>query len=656
MADDYADDASTSGFLPVNGSVTGHIDSETDADWFRLDLKAGAAYAFTATAADGSEPGIYVYGRGGIPYIMYTNAPGYLNTNVLTTPYSWVDDDQFYLYVKNAHAVDYTVGVRRLADDYLNDIRAAIPLAVGTSVGAQIDYRGDEEYFRVAAVKGSTYKIRLTADGGVLPTDAALKITGSYGWADISYSTENGAAVMTLKAAETQDYYVMVDTAPDVAVAAPVKYHVAMTGNVVTLPPDDYADSFTAAQQLAPGGMAHARLDYAGDEEYFRFAATAGTTYTIRLAADSGVLPSDVKLWRASVESNPQADAYLDGTTMVLQVKAWSSGTIYIGVEAREGSPLAAPLPYHVTMTTASATTPPPATDATPPTLRTVSGTVDGDLTLTFSEALKTDEGRIEFYDAGGNISSAVWLFQPSVTAQGGAVTYHPLHNMLAGTYTLKLVGITDLAGNALNASTSLVLDSTADGGHAVSRPGPLVGSGDNDSAVLQGWLEDYTIARVADDVYDIGGWGATTRAEGIERVMFTMSDDVVALSQKGQLGQAWRLYQAAFDRAPDKGGLGYWLSQQQKGLSLDDVAQNFLQSKEFVERYGVQSNAEFVSTLYHNVLHREGDAGGFAFHVGTLDAGASRANVLSTFSESPENQAQVASLIGNGIVYTPYG
>lgn len=656
MADDYADDRTTTGILPMNGSVQGHIDSSTDQDWFRLDLKAGAAYLFSARASDGSEPEIYVYGPGGVPYIMYTNAAGYLNTNALTTPYSWVDDDQFYLYVKNSYAIDYTVGVRQLADDHLNDIRAAIPLAVGSSVGAQIDYSGDEDYFRVAAVKGSTYKIKLTADGGTLPAGAALKITGAYGWADIAYSTENGAPVLTLKADQTQDYYFLVDTDPNEAVAAPLKYHVAMTGNVAQLPPDDYGNSFAAAQALAPGGTAHARLDYAGDEEYFRFDGTAGTTYTIRLAADSGMLPSDVKLWRASVESQPQADAYLDGATMVLQVKAYSTGTIYIGVEARDGLPLAAPLPYHVTMTAGTATTPPPAVDTTPPALRSATGTVDGQLTLTFSEALKSGQGIVSIYDSAGNLYDSLGLFAPNVTVQGGTVTYHPLHTMLAGSYTLKLSGISDLAGNALDTTASLVLDSSADGGHAVSRPGPLVGTGDNDTAVFDGSLESYSITRVANGVYDIGGWGATTRTSGIERVMFTMSDDVLALSQNGQLGQAWRLYQAAFDRAPDKGGLGYWLYQQQKGLSLDDVAQNFLTSKEYVERYGTQTNAEFVNSLYHNVLHRDGDAGGFAFHVGTLEHGASRADVLTTFSESPENQAQVAGLIGNGILYTPYG
>ena len=35
---------------------------------------------------------------------------------------------------------------------------------------------------------------------------------------------------------------------------------------------------------------------------------------------------------------------------------------------------------------------------------------------------------------------------------------------------------------------------------------------------------------------------------------------------------------------------------------------------------------------------------------------GGSTAGVLAAFSESPENQAAVIGVIGNGILYTPYG
>ena len=68
-------------------------------------------------------------------------------------------------------------------------------------------------------------------------------------------------------------------------------------------------------------------------------------------------------------------------------------------------------------------------------------------------------------------------------------------------------------------------------------------------------------------------------------------------------------------------------------------------------------TNAEIVTRFYDNVLGRAADTGGYNYWLGILDSGqASVAGVLASFSESPENQAAVIGVIGNGILYTPYG
>ena len=40
-----------------------------------------------------------------------------------------------------------------------------------------------------------------------------------------------------------------------------------------------------------------------------------------------------------------------------------------------------------------------------------------------------------------------------------------------------------------------------------------------------------------------------------------TFSDANIALDIDGNAGQAHRIYKAAFDRAPDLGGLGFWIN-----------------------------------------------------------------------------------------------
>jgi Ca2+-binding RTX toxin-like protein len=137
----------------------------------------------------------------------------------------------------------------------------------------------------------------------------------------------------------------------------------------------------------------------------------------------------------------------------------------------------------------------------------------------------------------------------------------------------------------------------------------------------------------------------------GIERLQF---DDVdVALDINGNAGMAYRLYQAAFNRKPDIGGLGYQMHDLDIGVTLEQVASNFIVSPEFQRTYGNVDNTQFLTLLYNNVLHRDPDEGGLQFHLDEFARGQSRATMLIHFSESPENQANVIGDIANGMTYT---
>ena len=115
---------------------------------------------------------------------------------------------------------------------------------------------------------------------------------------------------------------------------------------------------------------------------------------------------------------------------------------------------------------------------------------------------------------------------------------------------------------------------------------------------------------------------------------------------------QAYRLYQAAFSRRPDDGGLGYWTNVLDHGASLDTVAKGFTQSPEFVALYGADlTHQDFVAALYLNALGREQDAAGAAYWVSHLDSGRLQAHeVLTRFSESPENIERLAPVLEQGV------
>ena len=90
-------------------------------------------------------------------------------------------------------------------------------------------------------------------------------------------------------------------------------------------------------------------------------------------------------------------------------------------------------------------------------------------------------------------------------------------------------------------------------------------------------------------------------------------------------------------------------------GLGLVSMAQYFLDSAENVATYGASTDAQFVTQVYANVLHRQPDAGGLDFYLKGLAAGVTRATLLADFSESAENQAAVIGSISNGMNYTVF-
>ncbi len=116
--------------------------------------------------------------------------------------------------------------------------------------------------------------------------------------------------------------------------------------------------------------------------------------------------------------------------------------------------------------------------------------------------------------------------------------------------------------------------------------------------------------------------------------------------------GKMFRLYNASFKRLPDPDGLKYWISKYTSGENDERaVAQSFLVSDEFQERYGANvSNAKYVETLYVNVLGRDYDQEGYNYWLGNLNSGLeTRYELLLGFAESAENITLFTDMTGFG-------
>jgi V8-like Glu-specific endopeptidase len=141
----------------------------------------------------------------------------------------------------------------------------------------------------------------------------------------------------------------------------------------------------------------------------------------------------------------------------------------------------------------------------------------------------------------------------------------------------------------------------------------------------------------------------AVDQLSEIEAVRFI--DATLHFSADSAAAQVARLYRAGLGRDADRPGMEVWTSALDAGRPLRDVANGFIGSVEFTQRFGNLDNGGYVERLYLNVLGRSPDAGGRQSWLGELSRGQSRADVLVGFSESPENRSRTASLLDRGLI-----
>jgi hypothetical protein len=106
----------------------------------------------------------------------------------------------------------------------------------------------------------------------------------------------------------------------------------------------------------------------------------------------------------------------------------------------------------------------------------------------------------------------------------------------------------------------------------------------------------------------------------------------------RGRSGGVARLYQSIFLRRPETAGMGYWMGEITRGVSLKRIADLMVRVPEFTSRYGRLDDGRFVDLVYDNVLGRVPSAEDRGYWVGELQSGRrTRGQVMVGFSESEE-------------------
>lgn len=190
-------------------------------------------------------------------------------------------------------------------------------------------------------------------------------------------------------------------------------------------------------------------------------------------------------------------------------------------------------------------------------------------------------------------------------------------------------------------------------------------GGAGTDTLVLDLSLKALKISGDPNGVMTIVYDGGSVALSGVEILavkdgIYSLVGPIAELGERQFVDEITLLYRAGLGRDVDASGLDYWANSLAQGTGLDQIALSLIDSPEFAQRYGTpdtMADADFIDLLYGNILGRAADEEGMSYWQGQLAAGADRADLLTAFSQSDENRANVfESSDGPNLIAVTYG
>jgi hypothetical protein len=680
--DDHAANSSGAGHLTIGAAATtGLLEVEGDRDWYGVQLNAATTYWFTLGTGSGSP----AYNGGGATLkllaedgtVVATNSDYLGSQGAMVLQYVPTTGGKYHLEVSNnssgtgAYQVRAVVGEK---DDYGNTASAAADIAVGSAVQGKLAIPQDMDVFKLSVTAGKTYLVSLTAQA--LASGNKLNMNGSsadyYIGASLAEYRKTGMEqYRVLTADKSGDYYFTVSNSNTSGT------HASSYTLTVTEPPnDDFAADRSTTGALNVGGSVTGKLDYTGDIDTFKITLQYGAKYVFQLrgaGSGEGSLALGNMALQITSAAQSGSGSLVNSRDGNYTFTSDGAGDYYVSVRpvssylSANADDLTGSYALHATAISGDTTGPAVAS-------YTATNVAPFDnITVRFNETIMRGAGNygeiITLRDSVGATLESYYRDDSNITILGDTLTINPTMKLKPGTqYLLSMPAgvVVDLAGNKAAGNQLLTIDTLrtvtagGDGNDYLVGLGigaKLSGGSGLDTVIYGSYRSAYDVGRTASGAAVSEKYSSSKNPDildGVERLMF--SDTSVALDIDGAAGQAYRLYQAAFNRAPDSTGIGFWMKQMDNGMRLVDVARDFVNSDEFVKLYGpAPGNSAFLTNLYQNALHRAPDQTGFDFWMDSLAHGTDRAVVLKDFSESPENYATALKVIGNGFEYTPY-
>jgi hypothetical protein len=291
-------DATTAATLPVGpAGILGAIETPGDADWYRVDLVAGATYRVSLRGAGGDE----ALGDAVIRGVRRANAilPFTIEHGTDTATGATI---RFVAAASGTHHIDvagafgdtghYALSIERVAvaDAGADRFTQATVTVDAAPVESAIDRAGDVDWHRVVLEAGRTYRIEaLGAAGGwgSLGDPRILAVhdargTAIAGTGDASSGLGTDARI-AFAPRESGTYFVAIDDGRRQDVPGSYRVSVRDDARWADVP----ADASTLAEARI-GGSVLGRIDDGDDVDWFRAALLPGRSYRIELKPASG--------------------------------------------------------------------------------------------------------------------------------------------------------------------------------------------------------------------------------------------------------------------------------------------------------------------------------------------------------------------------------
>lgn len=273
-----AGNTSTSASLAVGATATRTIDTAGDADWFAVNLLAGMSYGFTVQSNGG--PGLGLVGpdlRLFDPIGVQLDSVSNFSAATATISYRAPTAGKYFVGVadyNNSQTGQYTVSWVA-SDNIRNDISSTRTLTANGSVSSKLDVAGDADWFKLAMTSGLSYGFEVSGGASTTPlTGPDLQIRDAAGNILDSRQTFSGTfADLAFNATSTGSYFLSVsDSNSD-------------TGDygVRWIASDNIQNNVSTTNALTRNATVAARLDVAGDADWFRLAMTSGLSYGFEL-------------------------------------------------------------------------------------------------------------------------------------------------------------------------------------------------------------------------------------------------------------------------------------------------------------------------------------------------------------------------------------